>query len=110
MQILATGKTLHFNNSECAGETGGWDISLQRLVSSVRPVVARLCWRDRPAPGGAGAARLCRQFSRIGDAQRVKTGWKNRRSAQIPKPQAARNGRKAGKEQGRQSGQQKKRR
>ena len=98
VQIPATGKTLHFNNSNALVKSGGWDISLQKtgfIREAGRCVVMLAQIAQRPVV--LVLLDSVGKFSRIGDAQRVKTWMETGEVLAIPKPQAARKGTKAGK-------------
>ena len=98
VQIPATGKTLHFNNSNALVKSGGWDISLQKtgfIREAGRCVVMLEQIAQRPVV--LMLLDSVGKFSRIGDAQRVKTWMETGEVLAIPKPQAARKGAKAGK-------------
>jgi D-alanyl-D-alanine endopeptidase (penicillin-binding protein 7) len=98
VQIPATGKTLHFNNSNALVKSGGWDISLQKtgfIREAGRCVVMLAQIAQRPVV--LVLLDSVGKFSRIGDAQRVKTWMETGEVLAIPKPQAARKGAKAGK-------------
>ena len=98
VQIPATGKTLHFNNSNALVKSGGWDISLQKtgfIREAGRCVVILAQIAQRPVV--LVLLDSVGKFSRIGDAQRVKTWMETGEVLAIPKPQAARKGAKAGK-------------
>jgi len=98
VQIPATGKTLHFNNSNALIKSGGWDISLQKtgfIREAGRCVVMLAQIAQRPVV--LVLLDSVGKFSRIGDAQRVKTWIETGEVLAIPKPQAARKGAKAGK-------------
>ena len=98
VQIPATGKTLHFNNSNALVKSGGWDISLQKtgfIREAGRCVVMLAQIAQRPVL--LVLLDSVGKFSRIGDAQRVKTWMETGEVLAIPKPQAARKGAKAGK-------------
>lgn len=98
VQIPATGKTLHFNNSNALVKSGGWDISLQKtgfISEAGRCVVMLAQIAQRPVV--LVLLDSVGKFSRIGDAQRVKTWMETGEVLAIPKPQAARKGAKAGK-------------
>lgn len=98
VQIPATGKTLHFNNSNALIKSGGWDISLQKtgfIREAGRCVVMLAQIAQRPVV--LVLLDSVGKFSRIGDAQRVKTWIETGEVLAIPKPQAARKGAKPGK-------------
>lgn len=98
VQIPATGKTLHFNNSNALVKSGGWDISLQKtgfIREAGRCVVMLAQIAQRPVV--LVLLDSVGKFSRIGDAQRVKTWMETGEVLALPKPQAARKGAKAGK-------------
>ena len=98
VQIPATGKTLHFNNSNALVKSGGWDISLQKtgfIREAGRCVVMLAQIAQRPVV--LVLLDSVGKFSRIGDAQRVKTWIETGEVLAIPKPQAARKGAKPGK-------------
>ena len=98
VQIPATGKTLHFNNSNALVKSGGWDISLQKtgfIREAGRCVVMLAQIAQRPVV--LVLLDSVGKFSRIGDAQRVKTWMETGEVLAIPKPQVARKGAKAGK-------------
>ncbi|HQD66310.1 MAG TPA: D-alanyl-D-alanine endopeptidase, partial [Casimicrobium huifangae] len=93
VQIPATGKTLHFNNSNALVKSGGWDISLQKtgfIREAGRCVVMLAQIAQRPVV--LVLLDSVGKFSRIGDAQRVKTWMETGEVLAIPKPQAARKG------------------
>jgi serine-type D-Ala-D-Ala endopeptidase (penicillin-binding protein 7) len=89
VQIPATGQTLHYNNSNALVKSDGWSISLQKtgfIREAGRCVVMMAQIAQRPVVlillDSVG------KFSRLGDAQRVKTWMETGEILAIPKPKA----------------------
>lgn len=89
VQIPATGQTLHYNNSNALVKSDGWNISLQKtgfINEAGRCVVMLAQIAQRPIVlillDSVG------KFSRLGDAQRVKTWIETGVVLAIPKPMA----------------------
>jgi D-alanyl-D-alanine endopeptidase (penicillin-binding protein 7) len=89
VQIPATGQTLHYNNSNALVKSDGWSISLQKtgfIREAGRCVVMMAQIAQRPVVlillDSVG------KFSRLGDAQRVKTWMETGEVLAIPKPKA----------------------
>ena len=89
VQIPATGQTLHYNNSNALVKSDGWSISLQKtgfINEAGRCVVMMAQIAQRPVVlillDSVG------KFSRLGDAQRVKTWIETGVVLAIPKPMA----------------------
>jgi D-alanyl-D-alanine endopeptidase (penicillin-binding protein 7) len=87
VQIPATGQTLHYNNSNALVKSGGWDISLQKtgfIREAGRCVVMLAQIAQRPVVmillDSVG------KFSRLGDAQRVKTWVETGEVLPLPPP------------------------
>lgn len=87
VQIPATGQTLHYNNSNALVKSDGWSISLQKtgfINEAGRCVVMMAQIAQRPVVlillDSVG------KFSRLGDAQRVKTWIETGVVLSIPKP------------------------
>ncbi len=99
VQIPATGQTLHYNNSNALVKSDGWNISLQKtgfIREAGRCVVMLAQIAQRPVVlillDSVG------KFSRLGDAQRVKTWMETGEVLALPRPVAAvKKGAKAGK-------------
>lgn len=90
VQIPATGQTLHFNNSNALVKSGGWDISLQKtgfIREAGRCVVMLAQIAQRPVV--LVLLDSVGKFSRLGDANRVKTWMETGEVLEIPKPKAA---------------------
>jgi serine-type D-Ala-D-Ala endopeptidase (penicillin-binding protein 7) len=82
-----TGKTYHYGNSNALVKSDGWDISLQKtgfITEAGRCVVMFAKIAQRPVVlillDSVG------KFSRIGDAQRIKTWMETGEVLEIPKP------------------------
>ena len=89
VQIPATGQTLHYNNSNALVKSGGWSISLQKtgfIREAGRCVVMLAMIAQRPVV--LVLLDSVGQFSRLGDAQRVKTWMETGEVLAIPKPKA----------------------
>ena len=89
VQIPATGQTLHYNNSNALVKSGGWSISLQKtgfIREAGRCVVMMAQIAQRPVV--LVLLDSVGQFSRLGDAQRVKTWIETGEVLAIPKPKA----------------------
>jgi D-alanyl-D-alanine endopeptidase (penicillin-binding protein 7) len=89
VQIPATGQTLHFNNSNALVKSGGWDISLQKtgfIREAGRCVVMLAHIAQRPVV--VVLLDSVGKFSRLGDANRVKTWMETGEVLEIPKPKA----------------------
>jgi D-alanyl-D-alanine endopeptidase (penicillin-binding protein 7) len=89
VQIPATGQTLHFNNSNALVKSGGWDISLQKtgfIREAGRCVVMLAQIAQRPVV--LVLLDSVGKFSRLGDANRVKTWMETGEVLEIPKPKA----------------------
>ena len=89
VQIPATGQTLHYNNSNALVKSDGWNISVQKtgfINEAGRCVVMLAQIAQRPVVlillDSVG------KFSRLGDAQRVKTWIETGVVLAIPKPPA----------------------
>ena len=89
VQIPATGQTLHYNNSNALVKSDGWSISVQKtgfINEAGRCVVMLAQIAQRPVVlillDSVG------KFSRLGDAQRVKTWIETGVVLAIPKPMA----------------------
>jgi len=88
VQVPATGQTLHFNNSNALVKSGGWEIMLQKtgfIREAGRCVVMLTQIAQRPVV--LVLLDSVGKFSRIGDAQRVKTWMETGEVLAIPKPQ-----------------------
>jgi len=89
VQIPATGQTLHFNNSNALVKSDGWDISLQKtgfIREAGRCVVMLAQIAQRPVV--LVLLDSVGKFSRLGDANRVKTWMETGEVLAIPKPRA----------------------
>jgi serine-type D-Ala-D-Ala endopeptidase (penicillin-binding protein 7) len=89
VQIDATGQTLHYNNSNALVKSEGWDISLQKtgfIREAGRCVVMLTQIAQRPVV--MVLLDSVGKFSRLGDAQRVKTWMETGEVLEIPKPRA----------------------
>jgi len=89
VQIPATGQTLHYNNSNALVKSDGWSISVQKtgfINEAGRCVVMLAQIAQRPVVlillDSVG------KFSRLGDAQRVKTWIETGVVLAIPRPMA----------------------
>ena len=89
VQIPATGQTLHYNNSNALVKSDGWKISLQKtgfIREAGRCVVMLAHIAQRPVV--LVLLDSVGKFSRLGDAQRVKTWMETGEVLAIPKPKA----------------------
>jgi serine-type D-Ala-D-Ala endopeptidase (penicillin-binding protein 7) len=89
VQIDATGQTLHYNNSNALVKSEGWNISLQKtgfIREAGRCVVMLTQIAQRPVV--MVLLDSVGKFSRLGDAQRVKTWMETGEVLEIPKPKA----------------------
>ena len=89
VQIPATGQTLHYNNSNALVKSNGWEISLQKtgfIREAGRCVVMLAQIAQRPVV--LVLLDSVGKFSRLGDAQRVKTWIETGEVLAIPKPKA----------------------
>ena len=90
VQIPATGQTLHYNNSNALVKSNGWEISLQKtgfIREAGRCVVMLAQIAQRPVV--LVLLDSVGKFSRLGDAQRVKTWMETGEVLAIPKPKAS---------------------
>ncbi len=82
-----TGKTYHYGNSNALVKSDGWDISLQKtgfITEAGRCVVMFAKIAQRPVV--LVLLDSVGRFSRIGDAQRIKTWMETGEVLEIPKP------------------------
>jgi serine-type D-Ala-D-Ala endopeptidase (penicillin-binding protein 7) len=82
-----TGKTFHYGNSNALVKSDGWDISLQKtgfITEAGRCVVMFAKIAQRPVV--LVLLDSVGKFSRIGDAQRIKTWMETGEVLEIPKP------------------------
>lgn len=89
VQIPATGQTLHYNNSNALVKSNGWDISVQKtgfIREAGRCVVMLAQIAQRPVV--LVLLDSVGKFSRLGDANRVKTWMETGEVLAIPKPKA----------------------
>ena len=89
VQIPATGQTLHYNNSNALVKSDGWSISLQKtgfIREAGRCVVMLAMIAQRPVV--LVLLDSVGKFSRLGDAQRIKTWMETGEVLAIPKPKA----------------------
>jgi serine-type D-Ala-D-Ala endopeptidase (penicillin-binding protein 7) len=89
VQIDATGQTLHYNNSNALVKSEGWNISLQKtgfIREAGRCVVMLTQIAQRPVV--MVLLDSVGKFSRLGDAQRVKTWMETGEVLEIPKAKA----------------------
>ena len=89
VQIPATGQTLHYNNSNALVKSNGWEISLQKtgfIREAGRCVVMLAQIAQRPVV--LVLLDSVGKFSRLGDAQRVKTWIETGEVLALPKPKA----------------------
>jgi len=89
VQIPTTGQTLHYNNSNALVRSDGWNIMLQKtgfIREAGRCVVMLAQIAQRPVV--LVLLDSVGKFSRIGDAQRVKTWMETGEVLDIPKPRA----------------------
>ncbi len=89
VQIPATGQTLHYNNSNALVKSDGWNISLQKtgfIREAGRCVVMFAQIAQRPVV--LVLLDSVGKFSRLGDAQRVKTWIETGEVLALPKPKA----------------------
>jgi serine-type D-Ala-D-Ala endopeptidase (penicillin-binding protein 7) len=87
LQSDETGKTYHFGNSNALVKSDGWDISLQKtgfIREAGRCVVMFAQIAKRPVV--LVLLDSVGKFSRIGDAQRIKTWMETGEVLEIPKP------------------------
>jgi serine-type D-Ala-D-Ala endopeptidase (penicillin-binding protein 7) len=87
LQSDETGKTYHFGNSNALVKSDGWDISLQKtgfIREAGRCVVMLAQIAKRPVV--LVLLDSVGKFSRIGDAQRIKTWMETGEVLEIPKP------------------------
>jgi D-alanyl-D-alanine endopeptidase (penicillin-binding protein 7) len=89
VQVPSTGQTLHYNNSNALVKSDGWNITLQKtgfINEAGRCVVMLAQIAQRPVVlillDSVG------KFSRLGDANRVKTWMETGEVLAIPKPKA----------------------
>ena len=90
VQIPATGQTLHYNNSNALVKSEGWSISVQKtgfIREAGRCVVMLAQIAQRPVV--LVLLDSVGKFSRLGDANRVKTWMETGEVLAIPKPKAA---------------------
>ncbi len=90
VQIPATGQTLHYNNSNALVKSDGWNISLQKtgfIREAGRCVVMLAHIAQRPVV--LVLLDSVGKFSRLGDAQRVKTWMETGEVLALPRPVAA---------------------
>lgn len=85
----ATGRTLHYGNSNGLIKTDGWDISVQKtgFISEAGRCVVMLA-KIAQRPVILVLLDSVGKFSRIGDAQRIKTWMETGEILEIPKPVA----------------------
>jgi D-alanyl-D-alanine endopeptidase (penicillin-binding protein 7) len=99
VQIPATGQTLHYNNSNALVKSDGWNISLQKtgfIREAGRCVVMLAQIAQRPVV--LVLLDSVGKFSRLGDAQRVKTWMETGEVLALPRPVAvSKKGARAGK-------------
>ena len=89
VQIPATGQTLHYNNSNALVKSDGWSISLQKtgfIREAGRCVVMMAQIAQRPVV--LVLLDSVGKFSRLGDAQRIKTWMETGEVLAIPTPKA----------------------
>ena len=89
VQIPATGQTLHYNNSNALVKSDGWSISLQKtgfIREAGRCVVMMAQIAQRPVV--LVLLDSVGKFSRLGDAQRIKTWMETGEVLAIPTPRA----------------------
>lgn len=89
VQIPATGQTLRYNNSNALVTSQGWNISLQKtgfIREAGRCVVMFAQIAQRPVV--LVLLDSVGKFSRLGDAQRIKTWIETGEILAIPKPKA----------------------
>jgi serine-type D-Ala-D-Ala endopeptidase (penicillin-binding protein 7) len=89
VDISGTGQTLHFNNSNALVKSDGWDISVQKtgfIREAGRCVVMFTKIAQRPVV--MVLLDSVGKYSRLGDAQRVKTWMETGEVLAIPKPKA----------------------
>jgi serine-type D-Ala-D-Ala endopeptidase (penicillin-binding protein 7) len=89
VDIGGTGQTLHFNNSNALVKSDGWDISVQKtgfIREAGRCVVMFTKIAQRPVV--MVLLDSVGKYSRLGDAQRVKTWMETGEVLEIPKPKA----------------------
>jgi serine-type D-Ala-D-Ala endopeptidase (penicillin-binding protein 7) len=82
-----TGKTFHYGNSNALVKSDGWDISLQKtgfITEAGRCVVMFAKIAQRPVV--LVLLDSVGKFSRIGDAQRIKTWMETGEVLEIPRP------------------------
>ncbi len=97
VQIPATGQTLHYNNSNALVKSDGWNISVQKtgfIREAGRCVVMLAQIAQRPVV--LVLLDSVGKFSRLGDANRVKTWMETGEVLAIPKPKAAKSFAKKG--------------
>lgn len=83
----STGQTLHYGNSNGLIKTDGWDISVQKtgFISEAGRCVVMLA-KIAHRPVVMVLLDSVGKFSRIGDAQRIKTWMETGEVLEIPKP------------------------
>ncbi len=89
VQIPTTGQTLHYNNSNALVKSDGWKITLQKtgfIREAGRCVVMLAQIAQRPVV--LVLLDSVGKFSRLGDANRVKTWMETGEVLAIPRPQA----------------------
>ena len=89
VQIPTTGQTLHYNNSNALVKSDGWNITLQKtgfIREAGRCVVMLAQIAQRPVV--LVLLDSVGKFSRLGDANRVKTWMETGEVLAIPKPKA----------------------
>ena len=90
VQIPATGQTLHYNNSNALVKSDGWNISVQKtgfIREAGRCVVMLAQIAQRPVV--LVLLDSVGKFSRLGDAQRVKTWMETGEVLALPAPPKA---------------------
>ena len=89
VQVPSTGQTLHYNNSNALVKSDGWKITLQKtgfINEAGRCVVMLAQIAQRPVV--VILLDSVGKFSRLGDANRVKTWMETGEVLAIPKPKA----------------------
>ncbi len=89
VDVGGNGQTLHFNNSNALVKSEGWDISVQKtgfIREAGRCVVMFTKIAQRPVV--MVLLDSVGKYSRLGDAQRVKTWMETGEILEIPKPKA----------------------
>jgi serine-type D-Ala-D-Ala endopeptidase (penicillin-binding protein 7) len=98
VDVGGNGQTLHFNNSNALVKSEGWDISVQKtgfIREAGRCVVMLTKIAQRPVV--MVLLDSVGKYSRLGDAQRVKTWMETGEVLEIPKPKVHVKKSKAGK-------------